>query len=79
MLTVEYRSLIDPDGLNEDETSVFVNLEYPPIVLTDIRKLISDLTAETGLVRVVIDPWDFVRQTLSQIANDAEPENKYAN
>ena len=45
-------------------------LEYPPVILTDARRLIADLTAETGLVRLTIDPWDFVRQFLAQITKN---------
>jgi preprotein translocase subunit SecB len=70
-LHLQYEAIIDRGDLSDEEFNIFINLEYPPVVLTDARKLISDLTAETGVLRITIDPWDFVRQFLTRIASAA--------
>jgi|JFJP01.1.fsa_nt_gi preprotein translocase subunit SecB len=66
-LDIEYEAIIDRGSLTDDELNVFINLEYPPVVLTDARKLIADLTSEMGIIRLTIDPWDFVKQFLAKI------------
>ncbi|MFK7967677.1 MAG: protein-export chaperone SecB [Rickettsiaceae bacterium] len=67
MLKIEYVANVNTQEAPPSEINTFLYLEYPPILLTEIRQIVANLTEVSGLHKVLIDPWGVSREIIKEI------------
>lgn len=66
-LTLQYIGVIKKMGADIPTLNSFLYLEYPPILLMELRQIVANITSAAGIHQVLIDPWDWSRQFAKQL------------
>lgn len=69
-LELNYIANVNIKDVNPSDVNVFLYLEYPPILLLEIRNIISTITESSSIHRVVIDPWGLSRTIIDEMKID---------
>ncbi|PCJ29280.1 MAG: hypothetical protein COA94_01960 [Rickettsiales bacterium] len=66
-IKLQYVATIDATDVSDADLDIFLYLEYPPMLLLELRKVVADTTMAAGVHQVMLDPWDLSRQFAAEL------------